>query len=65
MKTSDQNASSLGLYIGKTGVLRCEYLSVDVEIVDALATYGSRLQLGDESFRKAMDMQFFGSGLAY
>ena len=32
---------------------------------DAKATYATRLQLGDESFRKAMDKQFFGSGLAY
>ena len=32
---------------------------------DAKATYASRVQLGDESFRKAMDVQFFGSGPAY
>src|SRR2546428_1152951 len=32
---------------------------------DAKATYATRLQLGDESFRRAMDKQFFGSGLAY
>jgi len=32
---------------------------------DAKATYATRLQLGDEGFRKAMDKQFFGSGLAY
>jgi hypothetical protein len=45
MKTSDQNASSLALYIGKTGVLRCEYLSVDVAIVDAKRSYGRTLLL--------------------
>jgi len=45
MKTSEQNASSLALYIGKTGVLRCEYLSVDVTIVDAKRSYGRTLLL--------------------
>jgi hypothetical protein len=45
MKTSDQNASSLALYIGKTGVLRCEYLSVEVEIIDAKRSYGRTLLL--------------------
>ena len=45
MKTSEQNASSLALYIGKTGVLRCEYLSVDVVIVDARRSYGRTLLL--------------------
>jgi len=45
MKTSEQNASSLALYIGKTGVLRCEYLSVDVAIVDAKRSYGRTLLL--------------------
>ena len=45
MKTSDQNASSLALYIGKTGVLRCEYLSVDVAIADAKRSYGRTLLL--------------------
>jgi hypothetical protein len=45
MKTSDQNASSLALYIGKTGVLRCEYLSVDVTIIDAKRSYGRTLLL--------------------
>ena len=45
MKTSEQNASSLALYIGKTGVLRCEYLSVDVMIVDAKRSYGRTLLL--------------------
>jgi hypothetical protein len=43
MKTSDQNASSLALYIGKTGVLRREYLTVDVTIVDAKRSYGHAL----------------------
>ena len=32
---------------------------------DAKATYATRLQLGDEGFRKTMDNHFFGSGLAY
>ena len=27
---------------------------------DAKATYASRLKVGDEAFRKAMDQQFFG-----
>jgi len=45
MKTSEQNASSLALYIGKTGVLRCEYLSVDVAIIDAKRSYGCRTLL--------------------
>jgi len=45
MKTSEQNASSLALYIGKIGVLRCEYLSVDVTIVDAKRSYGRTLLL--------------------
>ena len=45
MKTSEQNASSLALYIGKTGVLRCEYLSVDVTIVDDKRSYGRTLLL--------------------
>ena len=43
MRTSDHNASSLALYIGKTGVLRCEYLSVDVTIADAKRSYGRTL----------------------
>ena len=29
---------------------------------DARATYALRLQLGDEAFRKAMALQFFGPG---
>ena len=45
MTTSYQNASTLALYIGKTGVLRCEYLSVDVAIVDAKRSYGRTLLL--------------------
>ena len=45
MKTFDQNASSLALYIGKTGVLRCEYLSIDVTIMDAKRSYGRTLLL--------------------
>ena len=45
MKTSEQNASSLALYIGKTGVLGCEYLSVDITIVDAKRSYGRTLLL--------------------
>ena len=31
--------------VGKTGVLRCEYLSVDVMIVDAKRSYGRTLLL--------------------
>ena len=45
MRTSEQNASSLALYIGKTGVLRCEYLSIDVTIADAKRSYGRTLLL--------------------
>lgn len=45
MKTADQNASSLALYIGKTGALRCEYLSVDVNVADAKRSYGRTLLL--------------------
>ena len=45
MKTADQNASSLALYIGKTGALRCEYLSVDVMVADAKRSYGRTLLL--------------------
>ena len=45
MKTADQNASSLALYIGKAGALRCEYLSVDVTVADAKRSYGRTLLL--------------------
>ena len=45
MSTSYQNASALALFIGKTGLLRCEYLSVDVTIVDAKRSYGRTLLL--------------------
>ena len=45
MKTAEQNASSHALYIGKTGVLRCEYLSIDVTIVEAKRSYGPTLLL--------------------
>ena len=45
LRTTDQNASSLALYLGKTGVLRCEYLSVDVTIADAKRSYGRTLLL--------------------
>jgi hypothetical protein len=45
MKTADENASSLVLYIGKMGALRCEYLSVDITIADAKRSYGRTLLL--------------------
>ncbi len=45
LKTAEQNASSLALYIGKTGLLRCEYLSVDVTVADAKRSYGRTLLL--------------------
>ena len=45
MRAAEQNASSLALYIGKTGVLRCEYLSIDVTIADAKRSYGRTLLL--------------------
>jgi hypothetical protein len=44
-KTAEQNASWLALYIGKTGVLRCEYLAVEVTIIDAKRSYGRTLLL--------------------
>jgi hypothetical protein len=45
MRTADQNASTLALYIGKTGLLRCEYLSIEVTIADAKRSYGRTLLL--------------------
>lgn len=45
MKTAEENASSLALFIGKTGALRCEYLSVEVTVVDAKRSYGRTLLL--------------------
>jgi len=45
MRSAEQNASALSLYIGKTGVLRCEYLSIDVAIIDAKRSYGRTLLL--------------------
>ena len=45
MKTAEQNASSLALFIGKSGVLRCEYLSVEVTVADAKRSYGRTLLL--------------------
>jgi hypothetical protein len=45
LKTAEQNASSLALYIGKAAVLRCEYISVDVTIADAKRSYGRTLLL--------------------
>lgn len=45
MKTAEQNASSLALFIGKSGALRCEFLSVDVTVADAKRSYGRTLLL--------------------
>jgi hypothetical protein len=45
MKAADENASALALYIGKTGLLRCERLSVEVAIADAKRSYGRTLLL--------------------
>ena len=45
MNTAEQNASSLALFIGKSGALRCEYLSVDVTVADAKRSYGRTLLL--------------------
>jgi hypothetical protein len=45
MKTVEQNATSLALYIGKTGALRCEYLSIDITVADAKRSYGRTLLL--------------------
>ena len=45
MKAAEQNASSLALFIGKSGALRCEYLCVDVTVADAKRSYGRTLLL--------------------
>ena len=45
MRTANQNVSSLAAYIGKTGVLTCEYLSVDVTVIDAKRSYDRTLLL--------------------
>jgi len=45
LNAADRHATSLALYIGKRGVLRCEYLSVDVTIVDAKRSYSRTLLL--------------------
>ena len=45
MKAAEQNASSLALYIGKRGLLRCEYLSVEIVVADAKRSYGRTLLL--------------------
>ena len=45
LKAANHHARPLALYIGKSGVLRCEYLSVDVTIVDAKRSYGRTLLL--------------------
>jgi len=45
MKTAEQNASSLALFIGKSGAVRCEYVSVDVTVADAKRSYGRTLLL--------------------
>ena len=45
MKTTEQNASALALYIGKSGVLRCEYLTIEITVVDAKRSYGRTLLL--------------------
>ena len=45
MNTAEQNASSLALYIGRTGALRCECLWVNVTVADAKRSYGRTLLL--------------------
>ena len=45
IKAAAENASSLALYIGKTGLLRCERLSVEVTVADAKRSYGRTLLL--------------------
>ena len=45
MKAAEQNASALALYIGKSGLLRCEYLSVEIIVADAKRSYGRTLLL--------------------
>ena len=45
MNAAEQNATSPALYIGRSGALRCEYLSVNVTIVDAKRSYGRTLLL--------------------
>lgn len=44
-RRAEDNASALALYIGKTGALRCESLSVEVTIADAKRSYGRTLLL--------------------
>jgi hypothetical protein len=45
MKAAEQNASLLALYIGKSGLLRCDYLSVEIVVADAKRSYGRTLLL--------------------
>ena len=46
MRAAEQNAiSSIALYIGKSGLLRCEYLSVEIVVADAKRSYGRTLLL--------------------
>jgi hypothetical protein len=45
IKPTEHHASALALYLGKTGVLRCEYLSIEVMIADAKRSYGRTLLL--------------------
>ena len=43
MSRADENASSLALYLGRTGALRVERLSIDVVVADAKRSYGRTL----------------------
>lgn len=45
MSRADENASSLALYLGRTGALRVERLSIDVVVADAKRSYGRTLLL--------------------
>jgi hypothetical protein len=45
MRAAEQNASFLALHIGKSGLLRCEYLSVEIVVADAKRSYGRTLLL--------------------
>jgi len=45
MKTAEQNASSLALYIGRSGLLRCEYVCIEIIVADAKRSYGRTLLL--------------------
>jgi hypothetical protein len=44
-RSAEENATALALYVGQTGLLRCERLSVAVTVADAKRSYGRTLLL--------------------